>query len=325
MPSILTLAFPQDGTLPRAALEVLTRARTLAEAGGLDTAVALIGADAGGAADLVAKYGATRVYVVESDALAQPLNKTLLAAVEQVAKIAEPVAILMPASERTKDILGALAVRLDAAALPDIVAIDLADGLATAERPVLAGKVLEQLRAERAPAVATLRAGSYAAEEAASPTEPHVQHVGFDFDASSLAATLREVASATGGAIDLAEASAVVSAGRGVRDEEGKRLVEELAQALNAAVGASRAVVESGLFPASAQIGQTGKVVAPELYVGVGISGAIQHVAGMTGSRVIVAINKDADAPLFKIATIGLVGDLYAILPQLTAALRSRG
>jgi electron transfer flavoprotein alpha subunit len=141
--------------------------------------------------------------------------------------------------------------------------------------------------------------------------------VDFQFDAGGLRQTLREVVGAATGAVDLNEARVVVAAGRGVKDEAAKALVEALAEVTGAAIGASHAVVEKGMFPATAQIGQTGKVVSPELYFAVGISGAVQHVAGMNNSRVIVAVNQNADAPIFDVATYGIVGDLYQVLPPL--------
>ncbi|MDE2996907.1 MAG: electron transfer flavoprotein subunit alpha/FixB family protein, partial [Bacteroidota bacterium] len=139
----------------------------------------------------------------------------------------------------------------------------------------------------------------------------------------TLGLTLKEIVQTAGDTVDLSEANVVVAAGRGVRDEAGKALIDELASITGAAIGASRAVVETGLFPATAQIGQTGKVVSPDLYFAVGISGAVQHTAGMANSRVIVAINKDPDAPIFDVATYGLVGDCFAILPLLNAALKN--
>jgi electron transfer flavoprotein alpha subunit len=142
------------------------------------------------------------------------------------------------------------------------------------------------------------------------------------FQAGNLHVILKEILASAGGQVDLNEAQVVVAAGRGVKDEEARRLVDELVAVTGAAIGASRAVVETGMFPATAQIGQTGKVVSPTLYFAVGISGAIQHVAGMANSKVIVAINKEADAPIFQYATYGLVGDLYKILPPLIAELK---
>jgi electron transfer flavoprotein alpha subunit len=143
------------------------------------------------------------------------------------------------------------------------------------------------------------------------------------FQPGDIRIILKEILSSAGSQVDLNEAQVVVAAGRGIKDDEAKKLIDELASVTGAAIGASRAVVETGMFPATAQIGQTGKVVSPTLYFAIGISGAIQHVAGMLNSKVIVAINKDADAPIFQYATYGLVGDLYKILPPLIAELKT--
>ena len=184
----------------------------------------------------------------------------------------------------------------------------------------MAAKLLASTTSTHPLVFISVRSGSYEVSE--GETVGTVEEVAFDFDEATLGATLREIVQTTGDTVDLSEANVVVAAGRGVRDESGKALVDELASITGAAIGASRAVVETGLFPATAQIGQTGKVVSPELYFAVGISGAIQHVAGMNNSRVIVAINKDADAPIFDVATYGLVGDCFKILPVLNAELR---
>jgi len=177
----------------------------------------------------------------------------------------------------------------------------------------MAAKIIAKVEAEEYPVILTVRAGSYDVNEVEGDTS--VESIDFSFSDDELQTTLKEILSASGDKIDLSEAEAVVSAGRGVKDEEARNMVSELASLLNAGIGASRALTEAGDYDPSLQIGQTGKVVAPQLYIAIGISGAIQHVAGMANSKVIVAINKDPDAPIFDIADYGIVGDLYKVLP----------
>lgn len=305
----------------RAALEVLTHLRTLARRDGAQLAACVLHPEADRFVEALKLYGVDQVYLVKHPALDRHLNAPVLAALEAVFRAAQPALMALPSTEAVKDVLGALATRVGAAALPDVSAFDTGASI-TATRPVMAARVLADTEATTQPVLVSVRAGSYDARPAESPSEPDVVEVPFDFDTATLRATLREVITGTTGQVDLSEADIIVAAGRGVRDEAGKQLVEELARELGAAIGASRAAIEAGLFPASLQIGQTGKVVSPTLYIAVGISGAIQHVAGMAGSKVIVAINKDPDAPIFNIATYGIVGDLYQILPLLLEEIR---
>jgi len=328
MPSILSVVLAPAGSVPRASQEALTRATSVAAARGWTHVAAVLAPDAASLAPEVARFGATRVVAVSDPLLKTHLHAPVVAAVADVLGRVQPAVAVFASSEGTKDVLGALAARLGAPAVPDVAAFDVrADGGVEAVRPVMAAKFLARVEAvpvAGVPVLVSVRAGSYAAE-ATGAAPPEVEAVPLALADDALRATLREVVGATGGTVDLSEARVVVAAGRGVRDAEAKALVDELAAVTGAAIGASRAVVETGMFPATAQIGQTGKVVAPEVYFAVGLSGAIQHVAGMQNSRVIVAINKDADAPIFQIATYGLVGDLYKILPELIAALKRRG
>ncbi len=313
MPTLAFIAL-SDGHPTRASLEVLSRCRELAS-GDVQAVVLSSQNEQDSMAAELGRYGAQVVHTVTHPVFANHVNAPVIDALAQVIGDVQPEMVAFPSTESVKDILGALAARLEAPVLPDVADFELDEGKVSATRPVMAAKFMARVEAEGSPVLVSVRAGSYAAQE--SPVAAEVREVPFDFDESSIKQTLREVVRATTGAVELSEARVVVAAGRGVRDDAGLRLVEELAAVTGAAIGATRAVVESGMFEASAQIGQTGKVVSPEVYFAVGLSGAVQHTAGMTNSRVIVAINKDADAPIFNIATFGLVGDLHQILPAL--------
>lgn len=324
MPALLSIVLPQNGEVRHADREVLTRCRALAQAYGHTPAAAIVGSDPSVHVETVERYGAKEIYTVEDPIFAEPQATPLLKALETVIGSVDPRVTAFSASETVGELIGALSVRTDAAALPEVTSFELGDeGGVDAVRPVMAAKAMAETRSTAERTLVSVRAAAYEAEEV--PTSAEVTPVSFSFDEGDLRRKVRERATATAGSVDLSEARVVVAAGRGVSDEEGKALIEELADVLDAGIGASRPMVEEGRFPATAQIGQTGKVVAPDLYIAVGISGAIQHVAGMKDSRVVVAINKDADASIFDYCTYGLVGDLYEVLPPLIEELRAKG
>lgn len=315
MSKILVYLPTADGKIKRSALEVLTHARNLASKNHLSLEALLIDENPSQFVETAAQYGATTVHTVQNPMFKQHLNAPLLQALESAIKTTGAKYFATASMEATKDILGALAAKLNAGVLPDVASFEIEDDAVVALRPVMAAKVLQKVKTTGDIMLVSVRSGSYDAIPA--PVSATTNSLAFEPDSNSIKAFLREILKTAGTGVDLSEANVVVAGGRGVKDEEGRKLLEELALLLNGAVGASRAVTESGLFPATAQIGQTGKVVSPELYFAVGISGAIQHVAGMSNSKVIVAINKDADAPIFQYATFGLVGDLYKIMPIL--------
>jgi electron transfer flavoprotein alpha subunit len=315
MSTILTYVAVSNGKLKRSSLEVLSRCRELAKANGHKLEAVIIDPNASQYAGQVAKYGPDTIYVVEHPVFKDHINQPLLDALETVIKQSNPMLTAFASTEAVKDVLGALAMRLDAKALPDVASFELKDGAVDSLRPIMAAKLMARTRVQGDRMLVSVRSGSYDASE--SEGQPEVKKLDFSYDENSLKIELRDILTSSGGGVDLAEAPVVVSGGRGIKDQEGKKMVHDLADLMGGAVGASRAVTESGLFPATAQIGQTGKVVSPQIYFAVGISGAIQHVAGMSNSKVIVAINKDPEAPIFDIATYGLVGDLYKILPPL--------
>lgn len=313
MSRLLTYIAVNDGKLKRSSLEVLSRCNALAEQNGLQSDALIIDPDASEVAEKVKTYGPSTIYAIEDPIFKNHLNTPLLKALATAVDEIKPNVLAFASTEGSKDILGALAANQDAAALADVSEFDLTDTGVKAKRPVMAAKIISSVESTSYPTILTVRSGSYDVVEKSADSE--IKKIPFSFDKGDLKITLKEIIGATGDKIDLSEAETVVAAGRGAKDEEGQKLVEELASVLNGAIGASRALTEAGVYDPSLQIGQTGKVVSPQLYIAVGISGAIQHVAGMANSKVIVAINKDPDAPIFDIADYGIVGDLYKVLP----------
>ena len=313
MSTILAHIAITDGKIKRSSLEVLSHCKSLADAAGHSVEAVVVDVNASSFVDGIQKYGASKIHVIEDPIFKNHMNAPLLKALSTVMADVNPSVFAFASTEGTKDILGALAANQNAAVIADVASFELTASGITAKRPVMAAKIMNNTVANSDKVIVSVRSGSY--DLAENPVTAEVNTVDFNMDSGDIKSTLKEIISATGDTIDLNEAEAIVAAGRGVKDDEGKNLVSELASLLNAGIGASRALTESGVYDPSLQIGQTGKVVSPQLYIAVGISGAIQHVAGMANSKVIVAINKDPDAPIFEVADYGLVGDLYKILP----------
>ena len=319
---ILVVAEPKDGTLANVTLESITKARALTEAVGGPVSVVVTAADAKSLAEQAGKYGAERVYVAESAELATfragPYVDAAMAAIEA----ADPALILCPGSADGRDVAAGCAARLDVGLLVDVTGIEADGDKVVVTHPCFGGSVIVEKEATSSPVVATVRSNVLGREEA--PSQPEVVPLEVDFAPTGLLSKVVDVVAEHAGAISLTEASTVVAGGRGVGSAENFKLIEELAEVLGAAVGASRAVVDAGWMHHQAQVGQTGKTVSPQLYIACGISGSIQHRAGMQSSKCIVAINRDPDAPIFTFADYGVVGDLLTVVPALTEELRKR-
>ena len=326
-----TFAFAESrgGALRRVAFEAVSAARALADASGGGEVHALL-AGAPGIASLAAelgKYGADVVIVVEHAGLANANAEALAATAVARIKTGGYRAAIFSASAQGRDLAPRVAAQLGVSMAADITTFDLAGDALIVKHPAYAGKVIATLKLTGSPAIVTLRPGARAAVEAQRTARVESAQPAADPAASKL--VVKEMIAGGSAKLDIGDAPVIVSGGRGLKSAENFKLVEDLAAAFgNAAVGATRAVTDDGWRPHSDQIGQTGRQVSPELYVALGISGAIQHIAGMRNSRTIVAINKDKEAPIFKVADYGIVGDVIEILPVLTAAVkeaRSKG
>ncbi len=308
--SALVVAEHLDNKLNPATLAAITAAQALGA--GVDVLVA--GSDCGAVAEAAAAVdGVSRVLRAESDTYAHPLAEDIAPLIVSLAPGYSHV--LAPATTTGKNIMPRVAALLDVAQISDIIGVESAD---TFLRPIFAGNVIATVRSSDPIKVITVRGTAFAA---ASPQGGAAKIETVNTTESSGLSSFVRADFTESDRPELTSAEIVVSGGRGMGNAENFKLLEEIADKLGAAIGASRAAVDAGFVPNDYQVGQTGKVVAPKLYIAVGISGAIQHLAGMKDSQIIVAINKDEEAPIFQVADYGIVGDLFAVLPQLSAEL----
>ncbi len=317
---ILAFAEQRDGKFKKCAYEVVQAARAAADGLGATLTAVVIGKNVSSIAPALGAYGATRVVAVEDDRLAWYSTTAYSKVFSDVAAKESPAVIFFPASQMGKDMAPRVSARLGAAMAADCTAFRIENGDIVATRPVYAGKALVDVKVTTPVKIFSLRPNVFtaAAGDGAPPAVESVKPALSDADFASKVTSVK----VSEGRPDVTEAAIVVSGGRGLKGPEHFRLVEELADALGGAVGASRAVVDAGWRPHDEQVGQTGKTVSPSLYIACGISGAVQHLAGMSSSKYIVAINKDKDAPIFQVADYGIVGDVFEILPALTGELK---
>jgi electron transfer flavoprotein alpha subunit len=316
MAEVLVLVEHAEGAVKKVTAELITAARALGE-----PSAVVVGAPgtASPLADALKEAGAAKIYVAESDDVDKYLITPVVDVLASLAESNAPAAVLLAASADGKEIAGRLAARLGSGLLVDVV--EIKEG-AKGTHSIFGGAFTVEAQANGDTPVITVRAGAIDAEPAAGAGE----QVTVEVPAAAENATkvmAREPAVA-GDRPELTEATIVVSGGRGVGSAENFSVVEALADSLGAAVGASRAAVDSGYYPGQFQVGQTGKTVSPQLYIALGISGAIQHRAGMQTSKTIIAVNKDEEAPIFEVADYGVVGDLFKVAPQLTDAVKAR-
>jgi electron transfer flavoprotein alpha subunit len=323
MGPVLAFAESRGGELRKVALEAVTAARRAADATGTgEVHAVVVGAPGiGGLAESLGRYGADVVVAVEHPALERYNPEAFTATVAERLKSGKYRAGIFAASAQGRDLAPRIAARLGVSLASDVTSFEIKADAVLARHPAYTGKIIVDLRLTGVPALISIRPGSVTPSE--QRRTPRVETVGPAMDPASARVTVTEMSQRGATKLDLGEAPIIVSGGRGLRAAENFKLVEDLAEAIgNAAVGATRAVTDDGWRPATDQIGQTGRLVSPDLYIAVGISGAIQHLAGMRTAKTIVAINKDKDAPIFKIADYGIVGDLFEVVPRLTEEIR---
>ncbi len=309
---VLVFVESKDGKLRNVSFEALTVAKQLADGG--EVTAALFGTEATEFVQEVSQYGPDKVYVLEDEALVAYTTDAYTQALCQVIEEVQAEVILLGHTAIGKDVAPRVAARLGAGLASDCTGADLENGDIVFTRPIYAGKAFQKKVFNQGKVFATLRPNNFEIQE--NPVVAEV--VQFQPVIKDLRTIVKEIVRKTTSGVDLSEAKVIISGGRGVKSKEGFKPLQELAEVLGGAVGASRGACDAEFCDYALQIGQTGKVVTPDLYIACGISGAIQHLAGMSNSKVIVAINKDPEAPIFQVADYGIVGDLFEVVPLLT-------
>jgi electron transfer flavoprotein alpha subunit len=311
----------RDGKIKKSSLEALSEAKRRCTELGVETAAVLIGGAVAALAPGALALGAAKVYIIENQALADYSSQAYALALAGLAGDVKPGALFFAATAMGKDLAPRVAARLGVSLASDCVKVAVKDGTLEFTRPIYAGKAFLSFTLKSRPQLATLRPNIFALS--AVPAVGEVVKMGVTIPEGAVRGRVAEVLKEESGEIDVTEADVVVSGGRGLKGPENFALLRDLAAVFpRAAVGASRSAVDSGWIGHQHQVGQTGKTVTPSLYMAVGISGAIQHLAGMSSSKVIVAVNKDAEAPIFKAADYGIVGDLFEVVPRLKDELK---
>jgi electron transfer flavoprotein alpha subunit len=313
---VFIVAEQRDGALRKVSFELASAARKLADQSGEEVSAILLGSGIEGLAAELGKYGVDKIFVGDNAALEPYVTEAHAQVVAKILKNNDASIVLFGASVQGKDLSARVAAKLAAGLATDCTDVKVDGGKLVAVRPMYAGKCFGEVIFNVTPQMASLRPNVFAAVENAKAGA--VTKVDVAVDAAK--SKVLEVQKDTSGKVDLTEANVIVSGGRGMKGPDEYKILEELADVLKGCVGASRAAVDAGWRPQKDQVGQTGKVVSPNLYIACGISGAIQHLAGMSSSKYIVAINKDAEAPIFTKADYGVVDDLFKVVPELTIA-----
>ncbi|AGA70660.1 electron transfer flavoprotein, alpha subunit [Desulfitobacterium dichloroeliminans LMG P-21439] len=316
---ILVVLEQYNGELRKVSLELLSEGRRLADASGLTLTGALLGQGVKDLASVAASHGADRVIVVEDVALKDYTTGAYTSVLNRIIRQEDPEVVFIGNTGMGRDLAPRLAQRLGVGSASDCVAVTVDSTYKLIfRRPIYAGKAYAEVATEARPILATIRPNSFSISASSPDRQAEVVEETATIDANDLQAIVKEVVRQASSRPELTDANIIVSGGRAMKNAENFQLLEELADTIGAAIGASRAAVDSGYREYKYQVGQTGKTVAPTLYIACGISGAIQHLAGMGSSKVIVAINKDPEANIFTVADYGIVGDLYEIVPLLT-------
>lgn len=325
MSSILVVAELQRGALRPMSLEALAAGRHLSQATGLPLRAAVCGDPVEDAAAALARYDVAAAVAVRHPLLAAYTADAMTAALEQLIKRDAPAVVLFPHTYQVRDYAPKLAARLGRPLISDVTAVRFEDGRAVFQRQLFQGKLYADYAADGdGPVFASIQAGAFRADALAAGDAP-VEIFEPRLDPATIRQTPEEPFRESARAVDLSAASVIVAVGRGIKEEGNIPLAQELAEALGAELAASRPICDNGWLPMERQVGSSGQTVAPKLYVALGISGAIQHLVGMKGSRCIVAINKDPNAPIFEVANYGIAGDLFEVVPALTEELRKAG